>query len=103
MKRHDRIRRQEPLDNVRNLQAQNARVSQASALNSSTGGTDPSGQPFDSKKIALRIFLRDRHEKRTVAAAQIDFERRNPTVNCLKIEPFKTIRRDELCRRRWIC
>jgi hypothetical protein len=103
VKRRDRIRRQEPLDNVRNLQAQNARVSQASALNLSTGAADPTCQTFDSKKIAFGILSGDSQKKGAVPAAQIDFERRNPAVNGSKIEPFKIIRRNELSRRCWIC
>ena len=103
VKRRDRIRGQEPLHNVGNFQAQDAGVSKASAPNFLTGSANPSGQAFDSKKIAPRIFLGDRHEKQTVATTQIDFERRNPAVNRSEIERLETIRRDEFRRRCWIC
>ena len=103
MKCGDRIRRQHSLDNVRNLQAQHASVSQTSTLNPSTGAADPSCQAFDSKKIALGIFSGNTHKKRTVAAAQIDFEGGNPPVDRSQIERFKIIRWNELRRRCWIC
>jgi hypothetical protein len=97
------MHRQEPFDNVRNLEAQDARVSHPRPLSSSTGTADPSRQAFDSKKVVLGIFLSDRHEKRAVAAAQIDFERSNPSVDRSKIQRLKTIPRNELRRRCWIC
>lgn len=103
MKRGDRIRRQELLDNIRNLQPQDAPVSHARPLNPSTGAADPSCQTFDSKKVALGIFPGDSQQKRTVAAAQIDFEWRNAPEHRSKIERFKIIRRNELRRRCWIC
>jgi hypothetical protein len=72
-------------------------------LNSLTGAADPSHQAFDSKKIVLGIFVRDRHEKRTVTATEIDFQRRNPAVHGAQIEPFEIIPRNELRWRCWIC
>lgn len=103
MERGHRIGRQQPLDNVRNLQAQNARVLEASTLNSSAGAADPSRQAFDSKKIVVGIFRRDGHEKRTVTATEIDFQRGNPSVHGSQIELFEIIRRDEFRRPCWIC
>ncbi|HZE12543.1 MAG TPA: hypothetical protein VE086_02190 [Chthoniobacterales bacterium] len=103
MKRRDGIGRQQPLDNVRNLQTQNPRVSQTSPLNFPTGAADPSYETFDSKKVALGMFSGDSHKKRTVAAAQIHFARRNSPVDDSQIERFKIIRGNELRRACWIC
>src|SRR4029077_20731725 len=45
-----------------------------------------SQQPFDSEKIVRRIFLCQNGKKRTVAATEIDFERRKARKNFVELK-----------------
>ena len=90
------ICRQQFFNGVGNLEAQNAGVRQAGALDLSTSAADATDETFDAQKILVRIFGRDIGEKGAITAAKIDFERRVPAIDRVELQRRKTIRRDEL-------
>ena len=95
VKHGNRILGEEPFHRVRNLDAQNAGVCQTSAFDFSTCGANPAEQTLDSEKVSVRIGRSRGGEKRTIAAAQVDFERREPAKDRREIERLETIHRDE--------
>lgn len=90
------IRRQQPLDRVRNFDPQNARIRQARALDFAARSPDASQQALDSQKIPVRISGRDGGEKRSIARTEIDFDRRAAAKNGREVENLEQIRGDEL-------
>jgi hypothetical protein len=95
VKRRDGTLREEPLDDVRNLEPQNARIRQAGPLDFSTGLAHSTQQTLDSQEILLRVFRGDPREKGSLTAAEIDFDRRATPINLFEIEGRETIGGDE--------
>ena len=87
--------RHEMIERVGNFESHYARVRQADAFDFSTGSAHPTKQAFDAQKILVGIFLCNRRQKRTVTAAEIDFDRGIATKNGAKVDRGETIRDDE--------
>ena len=87
--------REQPLDGVRDLEPQDARVLQPAALDFPTGAADSTQQTLNAEEIPVGIFAGQGREKRTVTAAEIDFDGRLAAVNFFEIERRETIDRDE--------
>jgi hypothetical protein len=63
---------------------------------------DAPEQPLDAKEIAIGILCRHGHEERTLAAAEINVQRRSPFKDVTHLCPGKVIRRSKLDPFRWI-
>ena len=92
----DRIRRQEPLDGVGNLDAQDTRVRHAGALDLSTGSADTPEQALNPEEVFGRVCGCRSREEGAVATTEIDFDRGITTENRRQIKEVETIGRDEL-------
>src|SRR5436190_589284 len=79
---------------IGNLAAQDARVGQAVRSNLPAGTPHPPDQTLNPEKIAFRVGSSRRGEKRSVAASEIDFERRRVAIDSLEIERSEIIRRN---------
>src|SRR5207244_5062253 len=60
------------------------------------GPGDTASEPFDAEKVFLRKFLRELAQKRAVAAAEIDLQRRAAFEDFLRVERRYTGLRDKL-------
>lgn len=95
VKRRDGILREQLLDGVGNLELQDARIVQPAALDFPTGRAHSTEQTLDPQEILRGIFGGKSREKRTVTAAEIDFDGRLAAVDSFEIERRETIGRDE--------
>jgi hypothetical protein len=95
MKRRDGILRKQPLDCVCKLEPKNARIRQPAVLDFPAGAADSAKQTLNPEEISVGIFAGQGREKRTVTAAEIDFDGRTATVDFPEIESRETIGRDE--------
>jgi hypothetical protein len=92
----DGILREQPLDDVGNLEPQDARIRQAATLDFSICRTHSPEQTLDSQEILPRILGGHRHQKGAIPAAELDFDGHASPVNLFEIERRETIGRDEL-------
>ena len=81
-----RCGRQQIADSIGDFHSQQTHVADPGRL--VRGGTDPTEQTLDSKKIFLRHALRQHTKKRAVAAAKIDMQRRIASEEFFEIKPF---------------
>jgi hypothetical protein len=95
MKGRNGIWRKQVLDRVGNFESCDPRVRQTFPLDSSTGATPASNQAFDAKEICGGVFGGYCCEKRTIAAAEIDFDGCVATKDRPEIESLEAIRGDE--------
>ena len=75
MEYFNRSRRQQLLNGVGTFHPQNAGVGQPVATDFPASPPHSSGEPFDSKEVARWVCPSTGHEKRTVAASEIDLQR----------------------------
>ena len=91
----DGILRKELLDGVGNLEPQDARILQPDPLDFLTSRAHSTEQTLDPQEILRGIFGGKSREKRTVTAAEIDFDGCPTAVDFFEIERHETIGRDE--------
>jgi len=84
------------LDGVGNFESHDPRVRQTFPLNSSTSAAHASKQALEADEIDARVFGSYCGKKGTIAAAEIDFDRRVATEDRSEIESLETISGDEL-------
>jgi len=96
MKARDGICRKQMLDRVGNFESCDPRVRQTFPLDSSRGAAHASQQALEAEEIGGGVFGSYCGKKGTIAAAEIDFDRRVATEDRSEIESLETISGDEL-------
>jgi len=95
VKRRDGILREQPLEGVRNLELHDACILQSAPRDLSTGAAHSANQTLNAEKIFVGVFAGKRREKRTITAAEVNFDGRMSAIDLFEIERRETIDRDE--------
>ena len=87
IKRFDRFGRQKMLEHEHRFGTNNADVRQVRRL--SVGSADAAQEPFDAKKVSVRLFNCQQLKKLAVAATEIDVDRSVAAKQVSKVQPFR--------------
>lgn len=95
VKRRDGILREQPLEGVRDLELHDACILQSAPRDLPTGAAHSANQTLNAEEISVGVFAGKGREKRTITAAEINFDRRSAAEDFFEIERCETIDRDE--------
>lgn len=95
VKRRDGILREQPLEGVRDLELNDACILQSAPRDLPTGAAHSANQTLNAEEISVGVFAGKGREKRTITAAEINFDGRMSPIDLFEIERCETINRDE--------